>query len=104
MTPIMTADFIRGIMVSAAALIIGFSSSSTYLLIRGRELGKTYTVPGWVNFLFLIGYNILLMSVIVNRWISVGTPLTISTAVASIGLILNVISVICYSWYIRESN
>jgi hypothetical protein len=100
----MTADFIRGIMVSAAALIIGFSTMSTFLLIKGRQLGRTYTIPGWVNFLFLIGYNLLLISVVFNRWTSVGTPLTVSTAIASIGIALNVISVVCYSWYIKESD
>jgi hypothetical protein len=100
----MTADFIRGIMVSAAALIVGFSTMSTFLLIKGRQLGRTYTIPGWVNFLFLIGYNLLLISVVFNRWTSVGTPLTVSTAIASIGIALNVISVVCYSWYIKESD
>jgi hypothetical protein len=98
----MTADFLRGIMVSAAALIMGFSVSSTYLLLRGKKLGRAYTIPGWVNFIWLIGYNVLLFSVIVGRWQAIGTGLTIASVIASVGLTLNVIAVLAYSWYIKE--
>lgn len=98
----MTADFMRGIMVSAAALIMGFSISSTVLLVNGKSMGKTYNIPGWVNLLFVLGYNILLVSVIIGRWISIGLPITVASAIASIGLTLNVISVLAYSWYLKH--
>jgi hypothetical protein len=99
---IMTADFMRGIMVSAAALIVGFSLASTALMSMGRRLGKVYNVPDWVRFLFLIGYNILLVSVIVGRWNSIGEPMTIASVIAFAGLTLNVISVLAYSWFVKE--
>jgi hypothetical protein len=50
----------------------------------------------------LIGYNILLVSVIVGRWNSIGEPMTIASVIAFAGLTLNVISVLAYSWFVKE--
>jgi hypothetical protein len=98
----MTADFIRGIIVSTAALIMGFSLTSTFFVIKGRSVGRVINVPAWVNWLSVIGYNVLLLSVIIGRWTSVGLPISWPTKLAMFGLALNAVAVIAYSLYIRE--
>lgn len=104
MTQIATADFVRGIVVSTAALIMGFSLTSTFFVVKGKNAGRLLNVPAWVNWISVLGYNVLLVSVIVGRWVSIGMPITLATFLAMVGLVLNSVAVVAYSIYIREVN
>jgi branched-subunit amino acid ABC-type transport system permease component len=88
-------DFIRGLMISLCALVLGALVAGTWQAWRQRYVPVQKRMPVEVVVLFAVGYGLLIMQVAVERWFNLGSPtISIMTITGFFALLVNFVALV----------
>jgi drug/metabolite transporter (DMT)-like permease len=87
-------DLFRAVMISLAALLIGTVVFGAYMAWRDRFMPVPRRAPFAAVLVFVAGYVLLLVLLIVDRWNNLGKSMSPGAVIAMLALALNVVSMV----------
>jgi hypothetical protein len=87
-------DIFRSVLISLAALLIGTVTVGAYTAWRDRLVPVPRRAPFSVVLLFVTGYVLLLVQLVVDRWLNLGDSVGPGAILAMLALALNAVAMI----------